>query len=144
MIGSFITTMHLLMHHVSCRVFWWNIKSPGDSAPLQPRFGALWLLAFPKTKIAFVREEIPDCLWDSGKCDGAADGDWENCVRSQEAYFKGIEVSLSYVQCFLYLVPSSINVSIIVHGSILSGQTLHILLALAQNRSLTSMWNAKL
>ena len=28
-IGSFITTMHPLMHHhVSCRVFWWNIKSP--------------------------------------------------------------------------------------------------------------------
>ena len=27
-IGSFITTMHPLMHHVSCRVFWWNMKSP--------------------------------------------------------------------------------------------------------------------
>ena len=26
---------------------------PGDSAPLQPRFGALQLLTFPKTKIAF-------------------------------------------------------------------------------------------
>ena len=33
---------------------------PGDSAPLQPRFGAPWLLAFPKTKIAFEREEISD------------------------------------------------------------------------------------
>ena len=33
---------------------------PGDSAPLQPRFGALWLLAFPKTKITFEREEISD------------------------------------------------------------------------------------
>ena len=30
----------------------------GDSAPLQPRFGALQLLAFPKTKITFEREEI--------------------------------------------------------------------------------------
>ena len=27
-IGSFIMTMHLLMHQVLCRVFWWNIKSP--------------------------------------------------------------------------------------------------------------------
>ena len=26
-IGSFITT-HLLMHHISCRVFWRNIKLP--------------------------------------------------------------------------------------------------------------------
>ena len=31
---------------------------PGDSAPLQPRFGALALLAFPKIKITFEREEI--------------------------------------------------------------------------------------
>ena len=33
---------------------------PGDSAPLQPRFGALWLLAFSKTKITFEREDISD------------------------------------------------------------------------------------
>ena len=25
-IGSFITTKHPLMHHLSCRVFWWDIK----------------------------------------------------------------------------------------------------------------------
>ena len=61
---------------------------PGDSAPLQPRFGTLWLLAFPKTKITFEREEISDHWWDSGKYNGAADGYW-NCVRSQGAYFEG-------------------------------------------------------
>ena len=33
---------------------------PGDSAPLQPRFGALQLLAFPQTKITFEKEEISD------------------------------------------------------------------------------------
>ena len=33
---------------------------PGDSVPLQPRFGTLWLLPLPKTKITFEREEI--CL----------------------------------------------------------------------------------
>ena len=27
-IGSFITTMHPLLHHVLCRVFWWSVKSP--------------------------------------------------------------------------------------------------------------------
>ena len=36
---------------------------------------------------------------------------------------KGTAVSLSCVQCFLYLVSFSINVSFIVHGLILSGQT---------------------
>ena len=36
---------------------------------------------------------------------------WENCVRSQGAYFEGNEASLSYVQCFLYLI-SSINIPI--------------------------------
>ena len=35
---------------------------PGNSAPLQPRLGALQLLAFPpKAKITFEREEISDC-----------------------------------------------------------------------------------
>ena len=62
---------------------------PGDSAPLQRRFGALGLLAFTKTKITFEREEISDHQWDSGKYSGAADGDWENCVRSQGACFEG-------------------------------------------------------
>ena len=85
---------------------------PGDPTPLQPRFGALWCLAFPKTKIPFEREEVSDCWWDSGKYDRAADGDWENCVRSQVPTLKGSEASLSYAQCFLYLVSSSIHVSI--------------------------------
>ena len=67
--------------------FWWNVSS--DSAPLKPRFGALQLLAFPKTKIIFEREEISNNQWESGKYDRAADGDWENCVRSQGAYFEG-------------------------------------------------------
>ena len=38
-------------------------------------------------KITFKREEISECQWDSGKY-GAADGAWENCVRSQGAYFE--------------------------------------------------------
>ena len=77
---------------------------PGDSAPLQPRFGTLQLLAFPKTKITFEREEISDHHWDSGKYNGAADVNWENRVRSQGVYFEGDWVSLSHVQCFLYLL----------------------------------------
>ena len=34
---------------------------PGLSAALQPRFGSLRLLAFPKAKIAIEREEIREC-----------------------------------------------------------------------------------
>ena len=48
---------------------------PGDSVPLEARFGALQLLAFPKTKTTSGREEISDCWWDSGKYDRAAVGE---------------------------------------------------------------------
>ena len=83
---------------------------PGDSTPLQPRFGALRLLAFPKTKITCEKEAISDHGWDSGKYDRAADGDWENYVRSQGACFEGVWDII--VLCKMFLVSSSINVSI--------------------------------
>ena len=52
-----------------------TLNHPGNSDPLQPRFGTLQLLAFPKTKITSDREETADHWWDSGKYDKAADGD---------------------------------------------------------------------
>ena len=58
----------------------------------QPNTAQIWhpqLLVFPKTKITFEREGISDSRWDSGKYNGATDGDWENCVRSQGAYIEG-------------------------------------------------------
>ena len=70
---------------------------PGNSVPLQPRFGALWLLAFPKTKITFEREEISDCQWDSGKYGRAADGDWGTVGGPRVPTLKGTEASLSCV-----------------------------------------------
>ena len=91
--------------HAEC--FGRTSNHPGDSAPLQPRFGTLKILTFPQTKITFEREEISNCWWDSGKYNGAADGDWENCMRSQGAYFesdRGITVL-----CTMFLL-SSINV----------------------------------
>ena len=91
-------------------VFCETSNHPGDSAPLQPRCGTLQLLAFTKTKITFEREEISDGWWDSGKYDGAVDGNWENCVRSQGAYFEGDWVVI--VPYITFLVSSSINVSI--------------------------------
>ena len=38
----------------------------GDSASLKPIFSALWLLAFPKIKTIFKRENISDLQRDSG------------------------------------------------------------------------------
>ena len=75
---------------------------PGDSASLQPRFGTLWLQLFSKTKITFEREEISDHPWDSGKYDWLAHSDWENCVRSQGAYFEGDRCII--VLCTMVLV----------------------------------------
>ena len=75
---------------------------PGDSGPLKLRFGTLWLLAFPKTKITFEKEEISDHRWDSVKYDGAADGNWENCLKSQGAYFEVVWGII--VLCTMFLV----------------------------------------
>ena len=80
---------------------------PGDSAPILPRFGTLWLPAFSTTKITFDREEISDCRWESGKY-GAADDHRGNCVRSQGAYFEGDWGVI--ILCTIFLVSSSINV----------------------------------
>ena len=107
----------------SCVEFFGETSNhPGDSAPLQRISGTMWLLAFLKTKIMFEREEISNHQGDSRKYDRAADGNWENCVRSQSAYFEGDWGSC--IQCFLYLISSSINVSFShTRGRTLSGQT---------------------
>ena len=74
--------------------------NPGDSAPLQPRFGTLWLLDFPKTKITFEREEISDCWWHSRKYDREADGYWENCEVPRDLLWRGLRSN-----CLLHNVP---------------------------------------
>ena len=79
---------------------------PGDSAYLQPRFGALWLLLFPKLKspLKGKRFQIIDEIQENKQ------GSWwwleELCEVPR------CLPSLSYVQCFLCLVSSSINLSI--------------------------------
>ena len=83
-------------------------KCPGDSAPLQPRFDTLQFLAFPRTKITFEREEIL-IIHESGKYDRAADGGWENCLRSLGAYCEGGWGIIFW--CTMVLVSSSVNVS---------------------------------
>ena len=96
----------------SAEFFGKTSNHPGDSASLQPRFGTLQLLTFPKTKTTFEREEISDHPWDSGKYDKAVDGNWENCVRSQGAYSEGDWGIIVLCTMFLVSLSSSINVSI--------------------------------
>jgi len=58
---SFITTMRLPILQLSCRLFCRSITSPRSVSPLQPRFGFLRLLAFPKAKIAVEMQDICEC-----------------------------------------------------------------------------------
>ena len=85
---------------------------PGDSDPYSPDLVPCDFWFFPKLKSPFKGKKISACHWDSGKYDGAADGDWENCWGPKVPTLKGTEVSLSCVQCFLYLIFSIINVSV--------------------------------
>ena len=96
---------------------------PGDSVPLQPRFGTLWLLAFPKTKITVEREEISDHWWDSGKYDGAADGDWENCEVPRCHLWRGLRCHcpMYNISCIFF----NKCLFFILHGWIPSGQTIY-------------------
>ena len=66
------TPSQCLMSHVE--VFGETSNHSGDSAPLELRFCALKILAFPIIKITFEREAIAESQWDSGKYNGAADG----------------------------------------------------------------------
>ena len=88
---------------------------PGDSAPLQPRFGTLDFWLFPKLKSPLTGkrfqtiDEIQENMM--GQLMAAGRTAWGPKVCT----LKGTEVSLSCVQC--YLVSSSINISIfILHG----------------------------
>ena len=86
----------------------------GDSNLLQTRFGTLRLLAFSKTKITFVISEKRFQIINeiqknmTGQLMTTGRTMWGTKVPT----LKVTEASLSYVQCFSYLVSSSINVSI--------------------------------
>ena len=55
-----------------------------------------------QTNITFEREEISDHQWDSGKYNRAADGDWENCVRSQGAWDIIVLCTMFPVSCIFF------------------------------------------
>ena len=90
---------------MSCAEFFGKTSNnPGSSAPPQPRFETMWLLAFPKTKIIFEKKEISDHWWDSGKYDVAADGGGRTVWGPKVPTLKGTEVSLPMynVSCIFF------------------------------------------
>ena len=111
-IGSFITTTRPLMYHISCRNFWWNIITQVTQAHYSPNLLTFDFLLFPKLKsplkgkrfqtIDEIQENMTGQLMASGR----------TLWGSKVSNLKGTEATLSYAQCFLYLVSSSISVSI--------------------------------
>ena len=110
--GSFIRTTHLLIHHISCSVFAKH-QIPQVTQPLYSPDLVLcnfWL--FPKLKsplkmkkfqaVNEIQENMMGQLMLIGRIV------WGPKVPT----LKGTDTLLSYVQCFLYLLSSSINVSI--------------------------------
>ena len=77
---------------------------------LKTRFGALQLLAFPKSPLKGKRFQTVNEIQENrtGQLMTIGRTVWGPKVPT----LKGTEASLSYIQCFLYLVSSSINVSI--------------------------------
>ena len=76
-------------------------------SPCTAQIWCLWLLAFPQAKITFEGGEISGHQWNSGKYVGSADGNWENSVRSQGAYFEedwGVIVlcTMSFLSCIFF------------------------------------------
>ena len=98
-IGSFITTMHPLVHHIPCRVFWWNIKSPRWLSPTTAQIWHPVTSCFSQSQnhVWKGRDIRP---WNSEKYDRTADGDWENCVRRLLLGDWGVTVL-----CTMFLVP---------------------------------------
>ena len=126
-IGNFITTMCSLMYHISCRDFWGDIKSPTWLSPPTAQIWHCSFWLFPKLKSSLkgkrfrplVRfKEIWWAIWlwfqqkvlqgvlNSGRDSGRAV--WDPKVPT----LKGTDALLSYVQCFLYLLSFSVDVSI--------------------------------
>ena len=85
---------------------------PSDSALLQSRFHTLRLLAFLKSKVIFERKEIQPVDEIQENMTGQLMAIGRTMWGPKVPTLKVTEASLSYVQCFLYFVSSSINFSI--------------------------------
>ena len=110
--NCFITTTCPLMHHVSCRVLAKHqitqVTKPRYSSDLVPY--DFWLFSKLKSplkgnRFRIVAESQENML---GQLMVIGRTVWGSKVPT----LKGTQVALSYIQCFLYPISSSINVSI--------------------------------
>ena len=104
-IGSFILTTCPLMHHVSCRVFWWNIKlTRWLSPPYNPDLAPCDFWLFPKLKLPLkgkgfqTVDEIQENM--TGQLMAIGRTVWGPKVPT----LKRTEVPLSYVQWVLNIL----------------------------------------
>ena len=108
--GHFITTTQLLPYYMLCRIFWWNTLSPRW---LSPPTAQIWC---PVTSSFY---QNWNHLWKGRSFRPSMRFrkiQWGQLIAIGKTVWgprvpilKGTEVSLSYVQCFLYLISSSIK-----------------------------------
>ena len=112
LISSFIATMLLLMHHISCSLLVKHQITQVTQPLYSPDLAPCDFQLFPKLKSPLkgkrfqTVDEIQENM--TGQLMAIGRTVWGPEVPN----LKGTEASLSYVQCFLYLVSASINVSI--------------------------------
>ena len=82
---------------------------PGDIAPLQPRFGVPWLLAFPETKTPLKSKRFQIINEMQEYTTGQLMVIGRNVWGPKVPTLKRTKASLFYVQCFLSLIFSSVN-----------------------------------
>ena len=111
-IGSFLTAIHPLMHHVWCRVFWWNIKSPRWLSPATAQIWCPVSSGFSQNENHLQKGRDFRPLMRSRKIWWGSWWQLRELCEVPSAYFEGDWGVFSYVQCFVYLVSSSIDVSI--------------------------------
>ena len=83
-IGSFIMTTYLFMHHVSCSFLVKHQITQVNQSPYSPDLAPCNFWPFPKLKspLKGKRFQTTDEIQEN-TMGQAADGSWENCVRSQ-------------------------------------------------------------
>ena len=115
--------MHLLMHHISYKVFWWNMKWPtwlSSTPDLVPCDFCL----FPKTKITFERKRFQTVTEIEDNIMGSRWWLGELCEVPRCLLWKGLRCYPVYnVSCILF----NKCLFFMWCGQILSGQTSNVL-----------------
>ena len=85
-------------------VFWWNIKSPRWLSPTTAQIWHQQLLAFPKLKLPLKGKRFQTISKIQENTTGKLMAIGRTVWSPKVPTLKGTEASLSYAQCFLYLL----------------------------------------